>query len=155
VPLNGESVVDIPAPSWLLLLWCGLAAALASELVAAALRPPRRSRRRGEAVFPTLQAGPRENAFIAVLSSALLFAPAYGIIFESAHRADAEFGALLGAAHGIAAGAIALIAAARRSSDATATPMRALAWFRVRRLVSRVTFGTVLGFLYAVPGANA
>jgi hypothetical protein len=148
-------VLDIPAPSWLLLFWCGLAAALASELVAAALRPPRRSRRRGESTSPTLQAGPRENWFIAVILSACLFTPAYGLIFEMTHRADAGFGAILGAVHGVLAGGVALLSASRALNDRTATPMPVLAWFRARRLISRIMFGTVLGFLYAVPGAFA
>lgn len=146
-------MLDIPAPSWLLLFWCGLAAALASELVAAALRPPRLARRRGESTSPTLQAGPRENWFIAVLLSACLFTPIYGLLFEMTNRADAGFGAIVGAAHGVIAGAIALIAAARAASSRSATPLRVLAWFRARRFISRVTFGALLGFLYAVPGA--
>ncbi|MGH7501537.1 MAG: hypothetical protein ACREL7_07220 [Longimicrobiales bacterium] len=147
-----EIVLDIPAPSWLLLFWCGLAAALASEFVAAALRPPRLGRRRGETNSPRLQTGPRENTFIALLLAALLFTPVYGLIFEVAHRADAPFGAILGAAHGLVAGAFALLSAAHRADDVAATPIRALAWFRIRRLISHTTFGAVLGFLYAVPG---
>lgn len=146
-------MLEIPAPSWLLLFWCGLAAALASELVAAALRPPRFARRRGESILPTLQAGPRENWLIAVLLSAILFTPVYGVLFEMTHRADAGLGAIFGAVHGIVAGAIALLTAARMNSSRSATPMRSLAWFRARRLISRITFGTVLGFLYAVPRA--
>ena len=146
-------MLEIPAPSWLLLLWCGLAAALVSELVAAVLRPPRLVRRRGEAVSPTLQAGPRENWLIAVLLSAVFFTPVYGVLFEMTHRADAGLGAIIGAAHGVLAGSIALLAAARSRSTRAATPLRALAWFRLRRLISHVTFGSLLGFLYAVPRA--
>jgi hypothetical protein len=69
------------------------------------------------------------------------------------HRADAGLGAVFGAVHGLVAGAIALLTAARTNSSRSATPMRSLARFRVRRLISRITFGTVLGFLYAVPRA--
>jgi len=142
-------------PAWLLLFWCGLAAALVSEWLAAAVRPGRLSRRRGEAIAPRLMRGPRENALIAIAGGALLLAPVYGIVFELLNRADLVNGTVIGGLHGLIPGVIALAAAARSSTvgaAGTTTSLRAIAVYRARRVLARTVYGAVFGFLYVVPG---
>ncbi len=142
-------------PSWLLLFWSGLAAALASEWLAATLRPPRLTRRRGQSVSPTLMRGPRENVIIAIVTGTLLLAPLYGVAFELLHRAEFVNGAVLGTLHGVFAAIVALVAARRPARAGAATPpsVRAAAVYRARRILTRAVYGAVLGFLYVVPPA--
>jgi len=151
-------MAGLPAPSWLLLLWCGFAASLASEWIVAAFRAlftrngdrarTDDTRRAG----PRLMSTPRNSIPLAVILGTLVSAPVYGVIFEWWHRADLESGLLLGTVHGVLAGIVVLIAfLRRRRMDNRDTPVRPLAVFRVRRLVTRVLYGALLGFLYVVP----
>jgi hypothetical protein len=154
---NRWCVPGIPSPSWPLLLWCGLAASLAGELLAAAFRPARRTRLRGRAPTPRLMSTPRENVPIALAAGTLVIAPIYGLVFEGMQRADWTTGATIGAVHGVIAAAFALGAAARtknRNSESGSTPLGTLALFRARRLIGRIAYGAALGFLYAAPGSG-
>jgi hypothetical protein len=143
------------APSWLLLLWCGFAASLASEWIVATARAIIDRRRHDpHRAGPRLLSTPRGSAPIAVLAGTLVSAPVYGLAFESWQRADVTAGLILGAIHGVMAGLIVLVAfLRRRRKDNRLTPLRPLAAFRVRRLVTRVLYGALLGFLYVVPPA--
>lgn len=140
------------APSWLLLLWCGFAASLASEWIVAAVRAILARGRDTQRSGPRLMSTPRGSVPIAVLTGTLISAPVYGLIFEWWRRADLAAGLLLGTIHGLIAGLIILIAfVRRRRKDRRDTPVRPLAVFRVRRLVTRVLYGALMGFLYVVP----
>jgi hypothetical protein len=136
-------------PSWPLLLWCGLAAAIASEWIAglcASLvrRPDTRS------AAPRLMSRPRGSTLVSLLTGTLLFAPIYGIAFESIGRADLSSGALLGLIHGILATAWSL-SAARRGNARIRPPVRSILLHRAARTAVRVIYGATLGFLYVVP----
>ncbi|MCI0436408.1 MAG: hypothetical protein L0271_22635 [Gemmatimonadetes bacterium] len=143
----------IPTPSWLLLFWCGLSAALASELFAAALRPARASRRRGHPSSPQLVTGPRENLPIAVLTGTLLLAPIYGVIFELLEQAQLLNGAVIGGIHGLLVTILATAFAVRPAVLAAQgkPDLRAVLLYRLRRLIARVAYGALFGFLYVVP----
>lgn len=145
-------MIDLRAPSWLLLFWCGFAASLASEWIVAAIRALFAGRSNEKHSGPRLMSAPRGSVPIAVVTGTLISAPVYGLIFEWMHRADLTAGVLLGALHGLLAGVIILIAfVRRRRMDRRDTSVRPLAVFRVRRLVTRVLYGALLGFLYVVP----
>lgn len=95
---------------------------------------------------------PRGSVPIAVLLGTIVSAPVYGLIFEWWHRADLAAGLFLGTIHGVLAGLVVLMAfLRRRRQDNHELPVRPLAVFRVRRLITRVVYGAVLGFLYVVP----
>jgi hypothetical protein len=142
------------APSWLLLFWCGFAASLASEWIVAAVRAAIARGRGVQPTGPRLMSTPRGSVPIAVLLGTLVSSPIYGLVFELWHRADLAAGLALGTLHGILAGLFVLVAfLRRRRKDNRATPVRPLAVFRVRRLVTRVLYGALLGFLYVVPPA--
>lgn len=139
-------------PSWLLLLWCGFAASLASEWIVATARAIIARGRGAQRTGPRLMSAPRGSVPIAVLLGTLVSAPVYGLVFELWHRADLTAGLMLGTLHGLIAGLFVLVAfLRRRRKDNRDTSVRPLAVFRVRRLVTRVLYGALLGFLYVVP----
>lgn len=143
----------MPAPSWLLLFWSGFAASMASEWIVAAVRalfttknPLSRTAR------PRLMSAPRASVPLALAIGTLVAAPAYGIIFEWWNRADLMAGLALGTLHGAIAGAVAMVTFLRRRRiDRRLAPVRVLAAFRARRMITRVLYGGLLGFLYVVP----
>ncbi len=145
--------MQIPTPSWLLVFWCGLCASIASEwLMAAAtalVSRPSAARRAGTPRFMTR---PRGSIPFALVSGTLVFAPLYGLAFEWWRRANVASGALLGVAHGVLAGSIVLFGLLRRRAreprEATLKPML---FYRGRRLLTRVLYGALMGFLYVVP----
>jgi hypothetical protein len=152
-PRSPNRTGTIQTPSWLLLLWCGFAASLASEWIVAMARAVlARGRDHPSRSGPRLMSTPRGSVPIAVLLGTLVSAPVYGLIFEWWHRADLAAGLLLGTIHGTVAGLIVLVAfLRRRRRDNREMPVRPLAVFRARRLITRVLYGAVLGFLYVVP----
>jgi hypothetical protein len=145
--------MPIPAPSWFLLFWCGLAAALASEFIVALARATLAHGQRSTEAGPRLMSAPRTSIPFAVLSGAFVFAPLYGIAFEWLARADLQAGAAIGAIHGVIAGVAVLFAAFRRRAGSPARSLKPMLGFRARRLLTRALFGALLGFLYVVPGA--
>lgn len=147
-----RTVMQIPTPSWLLLFWCGLAAAIVSEWVAAIPRiPNRRNESGGRAGTPRLLSQPHGSVPLAILYGTLIFAPAYGLLFEWLARADLEAGAVAGAVHGALAALLFLIGWARMRRNREAPAFKPVALYRARRLLARVVYGAVLGFLYVVP----
>lgn len=140
----------LSAASWPLLLWSGLAAAIASEWVAGLGAATVRPRERSSA--PRLMTRPRGSTIVHILAGVLVFAPLYGLAFEIAGRASLTLGATLGAVHGILVTAWALLAAIRGERKLRPTP-RAVFLHRVGRSAVQVIYGAVLGFLYVVPAA--
>lgn len=139
----------ISAPSWPLLLWCGLAAAIASEWIAGVGATILRSGERRSAA-PRLMSRPRGSTLVSLLTGTLVFAPVYGLAFEFAGNADLATGAALGAAHGVLMTAWSLLTS--RRGDARLRPtFRSVLLHRAGRGVVRVIYGAVLGFLYVVP----
>jgi len=146
-------MMPIPAPSWFLLFWCGLAAALGSEFIVAIARALLKPGQAAPAGAPRLMSTPRGSVPFAILSGTLVFAPVYGLAFEALARADLEAGAALGALHGALAGLLVIVAAFRRRARTQPKSLRPVIGYRTRRLVTRILFGALLGFLYVVPGA--
>jgi hypothetical protein len=148
--------MSIPAPSWLLLFWCGFTAAIASEWLVAAGRAfiaPRRAVLAEKGTGPRLMSRPRGSIPFSILSGTIVFAPLYGLLFEWLSRADFEAGAAVGAAHGVLAGLLVLLSTIRRTSKPAGTALRPMLGYRARRLITRVLYGALLGFLYVVPGS--
>ncbi len=140
---------DFPTPSWPLLLWCGLAAAIASAWIAGLFASFGRKQENRSAA-PRLMSRPRGSTLVSILTGTLLFAPLYGIAFEFVGRADLSTGALFGLVHGILATAWSLWAA-RRGNARIRPPVRSILFHRVARTAIRVIYGATLGFLYVVP----
>jgi hypothetical protein len=143
-------MVRMPSPSWMLLFWCGLVAALASEWLAAfvrSLRPRPKLDRAG----PRLMNKPRGSVPIAVAAGTFVFAPLYGLLFESVSRADLLTGSLIGAAHGSLTAVFVLLSWLRRRTG-NGPPLRPIIYYRAGRLLTRIAYGALLGFLYVVPG---
>jgi len=142
--MPGVSALSLP-----LLLWCGLAASIASEWIAGVgatlLRRSERSRS-----APRLMSRPRGSTLVALLTGTFLFAPLYGWIFEWAGRADLTAGAALGAAHGLAVTAWS-IWASRRAEPRVRPALRDVIVHRAGRTAIRVLYGATLGLLYVVP----
>lgn len=136
-------------PSWPLLLWCGLAAAIASEWIAGVFASLGRGAEKRSAA-PRLMSRPRGSTLFSILTGTILFAPLYGLAFEFMGRADLSGGALLGLAHGIFATAWSLWAA-RRGDNRIRPPVRSILFHRAARTAIRVIYGATLGFLYVVP----
>ena len=95
---------------------------------------------------------PRGSLPFALISGTFLFAPVYGLLFESLARADLGTGALIGAAHGAIAAAFVLVGHLRKRASAATPTLRPVIGYRLRRLVTRTVYGALLGFLYVVPG---
>jgi hypothetical protein len=151
LPAERSAMPSIPLPSWMLLLWCGLIAAIASEWLAALARSIRPAATRMRASAPRLMSAPRGSVPFAILSGTFAFAPLYGLAFEALARADLETGAAIGAAHGTLTAVLVLLGHLRRRSG-TATPaLRTVLGYRLRRLLTRTLYGALLGFLYVVP----
>jgi hypothetical protein len=144
--------MSIPAPSWLLLLWCGFTAAIASEWLVAAGRAFIAPRGAEKGTGPRLMSRPRGSIPFSILSGTVVFAPLYGLLFEWLSRADFEAGAAVGAAHGVFAGLLVLLSTIRRTTGPAAKALRPMLGYRARRLITRVLYGALLGFLYVVPG---
>jgi hypothetical protein len=144
--MPGVSALSLP-----LLIWCGLAAAIASEWIAGLgatlLRRGERSRS-----APRLMSRPRGSTLVSLLTGTLLFAPLYGWIFEWAGRADLAAGTALGAAHGLVVTAWS-IWASQRAEPRVRPALRAVLAHRARRTAVRVLYGAILGLLYVVPAA--
>jgi hypothetical protein len=120
-------------PAWLLLLWSGLAAAIAAAFVAFSIG--------GVSVASwSLAPRPRSRSHGAVwfLAAGLFVYPlGYGIAFELLHRADLRIGVLLGALHG------AFMFAVTRRRGTTRAALRAAA--------AHLAYGAVMAFLYITP----
>jgi len=140
---------DLPMPSWPLLLWCGLAAAVTSQWVAGIVASVFR-RRENRSAAPRLMSRQRGSVLVSILTGTLVFAPVYGIAFEFTGRSDLSTGATLGLIHGILATAWSLWAA-RRGDERLRPSLRSLLAHRAARTAIRVLYGAVLGFLYVVP----
>jgi len=120
------------APSPLLLLWCGLAATLAAAIVGVIVG------RTGFSWSLAPRAQARPDAFGWTLAGGLLAYPlAYGIVFETIHRADIRSGFLLGVIHGI----VMFVIAGPRSDMRNA----------VRAAVIHVAYAATIAFLYVTP----
>ena len=140
---------DFPMPSWPLLLWCGLAAAIASQWIAGLAASVFR-RRESRSAAPRLMSRQRGSVLVSILTGTFLFAPLYGLVFEFAGRSDLSTGALLGLLHGILATAWSLWAS-RRGDERLRPSLRSILAHRAARTAIRVLYGAVLGFLYVVP----
>ena len=112
-------------PGWLLLLWCGLGAALVAW-------PLARASRNG-----TARTG-RGRRLLAVGFELLLFPVLYALVFEALGRADLVAGAALGTLH-------ATIGAVAARADAPAPRSILL------RSLARILYAIVFAFLYVVP----
>lgn len=123
----------MPAPSWLLLAWTGLAATAAAAITGSlfggrasyAWAMHARARSAGHAL-----------AFTALLGL-LVYAVVYGLVFEATSRADFPFGLLAGFVHGAVAFAL---------SRPRAFPAAA---FRVWAM--HVAYGGTAAFIYVTP----
>lgn len=115
-------------PGWLLLLWCGLGAAIVAW-------PLARASRNG-----TVRTG-RGRRLLAVGLELLLFPVLYALLFEALGRADIVAGAALGTLHAT----LGVIAA--RPGRADAPPGSAI----LLRSLARILYGIVFAFLYVVP----
>jgi hypothetical protein len=128
--------VNITEPSWLLLLWAGVAATLAAGLAGA-----------GPGVL--IGAHMRTRGFrrhlgrfsLAIALGTLVYPLLYGLVFETTARADLALGAGLGAAHGL----LALIWTAIRPIRSSHSPAR------LQLLLGHLIYGATLGLLYVVP----
>lgn len=124
-------------PSWLLLLWTGLAATLVASVAGAGpgiligTRLSRRNRVRRH--FGRLM--------LAVLLGVVLYPLLYGAVFEALGRADLTLGAALGGAHG----ALAVLWRVLRPPTGRDLPGP------LRLLIGHALYGVVLGVLYIVP----
>lgn len=125
--------MPMPAPSWLLLVWSGLAATCAAAVLGSlfggrsvapwALVP--RTRSRAAAALATLVAG------------VVVYPMLYGLVFEVLGRSSAGTGLALGGIHGVAA----FLAGSPRT-----TPRPA-----VRSAFMHLLYGVVIAFLYVTP----
>jgi hypothetical protein len=140
---------DFPTPTWPLLLWCGLAAAIASQWIAGLVASIFR-RQENRSASPRLMSRQRGSVLVSILTGTLLFAPLYGIVFELAGRSNLSTGALLGLVHGILATAWSLWAA-RRGDPRLRPSVRSILAHRAGRTAIRILYGAVLGYLYVVP----
>lgn len=116
-------------PGWLLILWCGLAAALVALPIARA--PERKAVR--------VSAGRRIAGGIVEL---LVFPVLYALALEALGRSDIALGAILGAAHGM------LTVATAAMRPGTGGGLLAT---RTRAFLARTVYGAVFAFLYVVP----
>lgn len=116
-------------PGWLLIFWCGLAAALVALPIA---RTPVR--------HPIRVSGRRRIAGVAI--ELLIFPVLYALVLEALGRSDIALGALLGAAHGT----LTLISAALQPGTGGGR-----AATRTRAFLARTVYGAVFAFLYVVP----
>jgi hypothetical protein len=122
-------------PAWYLLLWAALVASLVASLLGFSARSQLGER------------SPRRAIIIGFLLGIFVWGPIYGIAFELFGTANAPGGALLGALHGAAYAVVGLIRA--RRTERARSP--AFASIHGRRIITRVVYGAVLGFLYVVP----
>jgi hypothetical protein len=130
----GDPPVVIPTPSWLLLLWTGLAALLAAALIVAPLAGPRAPR---GAIYFFRPEGFAQYLLLVFLGL-VLYPLLYGLAFDLTHTASVLSGAAAGLAH--AAGLLAIRAA-----------RRARIQMPLLTLLLYVVYGAVLGFLYVTP----
>jgi hypothetical protein len=127
----------IAEPSWLLLIWSGLAATLAASVVGAGpgiligTRIPRRHRLRRHL----------GRLLLGAALGVIVYPVLYGVAFEWMVRADLVIGAMLGAAHG----ALAILARAVRPPTHRGAPGPG------RLLAGHLVYGALLGWLYVVP----
>ncbi len=110
---------------------------------------PEGSRRRGAGRLRGLLSG-----VIHLALGTLAFPAIYALAFHGAGRADALFGAELGAAHGILAGLLlpALWRAAGHDRPAGLFGWRLGLFTPLGLLAAHVLYGTLLGYIYVVPG---
>jgi hypothetical protein len=121
------------APSWLLLIWSGLAAACAAAVPATlvggvpratwSLAPCPRSRSHGAAW--------------SLIGGGIVYPLLYGIIFELLGRADVPLGLVVGTAH-----ALLIFVAARQRCT-----MRGA----LRAATAHLVYGVMIAFLYVTP----
>ena len=121
-------------PSWLLLVWTGLAATLAIAAIFAPLFGSRGPR--GSVYFFRPRAFP--DFLLLALLGILVYPLVYGFIFDSIHVASAFSGAVTGALHGVAL--VAISAIRRRRPEMPGIT-----------LLLYVAYGAVLGFFYVTP----
>jgi hypothetical protein len=122
-------------PAWYLLIWAAVVASLVMTLLGLAART-----RLGED-------SPRRAAVLGFFLGVLLWGPVYGITFELVGGANALGGALLGVCHG----ALAALAALVRARHVPRPPAASVAAVHGRRIITRLVYGAVFGFLYVVP----
>jgi hypothetical protein len=125
--------MSLTAPAWLMLIWCGLAAACAAAVPATivggvprgtwSLAPRPRSRLHGAAW--------------SLLAGGVVYPILYGVLFETLNRSDLRIGLVAGAIHGL----IAFLLARPR------TTFRAAA----RAGTAHLVYGAMIAFLYVTP----
>jgi hypothetical protein len=120
-------------PSWILLLWCGLAATCAAALLGTLL---------GGSAPASWALVPRARSVtLSVLSTivagVLLYPVFYGIAFEALARSSAGTGFALGSAH-----AVLVLALRWRSAGPRAA---------ARNAAMHLLYGGVIAFLYVTP----
>ena len=119
-------------PSWLLLLWAGLAAALVALPIARPVRSaPKRPRPLASRVLP-------------LGFEIIVFPVLYALLFEALRRSDVVAGLALGAAHGLLGVTISKLQARRDGPHPQATTA-------LRALLARTLYGAIFAFLYVVP----
>lgn len=131
---TGDPPVVIPAPSWLLLVWTGLAALLAAALIVAPLAGSG-GPRSALYFFRPQDAG---GYILMGVLGLLVYPVLYGLAFDLTHTASV----LSGAAAGIVNAAI-LIAVRAVQRGRIEKPLLTLLLY--------VVYGAVLGFLYVTP----
>jgi hypothetical protein len=123
----------MPLPSWILLLWCGLAATCAAALLGTLIGG---STPASWALVPRARSATR-SLLSTIVAGVLLYPAFYGIAFEALARSSAGTGLALGAVHA----AVALTVVWR-----TADPRAA-----VRSAAMHLVYGVVIAFLYVTP----
>src|SRR5690606_14028464 len=92
---------------------------------------------------------PGRSALATLALGVLIYGPLYGLIFEALGTATLAGGAAIGAIHG-SARTLAAIARQRRAPHTRRAEPAAV---HGRRIVARLVYGAVVGFLYVVPPA--
>lgn len=121
------------APSWLLLIWCGLAAACAAAVPATVVGGVPR----GTWSLAPLPRSRSHGAMWSLLAGGFVYPALYGLLFEALGRSDILLGVAAGAVHALI---VFLAAAPRRAPRAAA-----------RAAIAHLTYGSMIAFLYVTP----